>query len=242
VLNGVGFDIRPGEIVAIMGPNGSGKSTLMRALLGIVPLTRGTVEIHGTPLRDFRNWARIGYVPQRLGVGGGGPATVWETVATGRTPRRRRWPFLRAYDREAVARALSDVDLTHRAGDAVQELSGGQQQRVLIARALAGEPDTFVLDEPMAGVDAQNQQALARSLGALSRQGHTVVVVVHELGPLAPLIERSIVLTHGRIIHDGPPPRPVGEHALPGHDHVHPHADTEPTDLALPAPEGLRLD
>jgi energy-coupling factor transporter ATP-binding protein EcfA2 len=68
VLNGVGLEVHPGEIVAIMGANGSGKSTLMRALLGIVPLTNGTVEINGTPLRDFRDWARIGYVPQRLGV------------------------------------------------------------------------------------------------------------------------------------------------------------------------------
>ncbi|MGH3375626.1 MAG: ATP-binding cassette domain-containing protein, partial [Actinoallomurus sp.] len=114
-----------------------------------------------------------------------------------------------------------------RARDPVQELSGGQQQRVLIARALAGEPDAFVMDEPTAGVDSRSQATLAGTLRDLVAEGRTVVLVAHELGPLEPLITRSVVLDEGRIVHAGRPPTPQGECARPGHDHVHPHAPAE---------------
>src|SRR5690606_39901735 len=106
----------------------------------------------------FRHWWRIGYVPQRLTIGGGVPATVREVVASGRVARRRRLSRFRPEDREAVTRALAAVGLSDRAGDSAQALSGGQQQRVLIARALAGERDTDVRDEPTAGVAPETQR------------------------------------------------------------------------------------
>ncbi|MFB9836174.1 ATP-binding cassette domain-containing protein, partial [Actinoallomurus acaciae] len=127
-------------------------------------------------------------------------------------------------DRRAVDQALTAVGMAERARDPAQELSGGQQQRVLIARALAGEPDAFVMDEPTAGVDARSQETLAGTLRELVGQGRTVVLVAHELGPLEPLITRSVVLEAGLIVHEGMPPVPQGECARPGHDHVHPHA------------------
>ncbi|ASU84796.1 ABC transporter ATP-binding protein [Nocardiopsis gilva YIM 90087] len=221
VLRGVTFDVPAGQTLAILGPNGSGKSTLMRAMLGITPLVSGHVEVHGTRLNRFRDWARIGYVPQRLSAGGGVPATVREVVASGQVARRRRFRRATPDDHSAVANALASVGLADHANDSVHELSGGQQQRVLIARALAGRPDTFVLDEPMAGVDSGSQQALADTIRSLGERGTTVVLVLHELGPLEPLIQRSLVLSEGRIAHDG--------HASSqGHDHIHPHAGEAP--------------
>jgi zinc transport system ATP-binding protein len=205
VLRDVSFEIARGETVAVMGPNGSGKSTLVRALLGVVPLSGGQVWIGGTPLRRFRDWAQIGYVPQRLSVGGGVPATVREIVASGRINRRRRFRPLTAHDRDAVTEALTAVGLLDRADDSVYHLSGGQQQRVLIARALAGEPDIFVMDEPMAGVDAANQQALARTIESLAARGATILLVLHELGPLEPLIGRALTLENGTLVSDGAP-------------------------------------
>lgn len=223
VLRGVDVRIHPGEVVAVLGANGSGKSTLVRALLGLVPVSAGEVQVHGVSPGAYRDWWRIGYVPQRLSAGGGVPATVREVVSSGRIARGRRLRLRTAADRAAVDRALQTVGLTPYAGEATTTLSGGQQQRVLIARALAGEPDTFVMDEPTAGVDVTSQRALAATLRDLVESGHTVLLVAHELGPLEPLVTRAICLADGRVTHDGAPPRPEGEHALPGHEHVHPH-------------------
>ncbi|HZE34098.1 MAG TPA: metal ABC transporter ATP-binding protein [Actinoallomurus sp.] len=227
VLRGVDLAVRPGEVVAVMGANGSGKSTLVRALLGLVPLSAGRTELYGMPPSKFRDWKRIGYVPQRLSIGGGVPATVREIVASGRIARQSRLRPSSAADRLAVDHALRAVGMADRTRDPAQELSGGQQQRVLIARALAGEPDALVMDEPTAGVDSRSQETLAGTLRELVGQGRTVVLVAHELGPLEPLITRSVVLETGRIVHEGVPPAPQGECARPGHDHVHPHAPAE---------------
>jgi zinc transport system ATP-binding protein len=225
----VDLQVAAGELLAVLGANGSGKSTLVRCLLGLTPLTAGSLELFGVPLPGFRQWARIGYVPQRVGATSGVPATVGEVVASGRLARMRRFARRSAADRAAVADALATVNLADREGDNVASLSGGQQQRVLIARALAGEPELLVLDEPTAGVDADNQHALADALGVLVSRRVTVVLVAHELGPVAPLVERAVVLAHGRVLHDGPPPTDDHvhlhdpEHAHPAHAVVPPH-------------------
>ncbi|MGI8335337.1 metal ABC transporter ATP-binding protein [Actinomadura scrupuli] len=223
VLRGIDLRVGPGEVVALLGPNGSGKSTLVRALLGLVPLAAGRTEIYGAVPSRFRQWERVGYVPQRLTVGGGVPATVREVVSSGRIARQSRFRPFSAADRAAVQRALETVGMADRARDPAHQLSGGQQQRVLIARALAGEPDAFVMDEPTAGVDAASQQALAETLRELVGQGRTLVLVAHELGPMEPMITRAVVLDAGRIAHEGAPPAPEGECAAPGHEHLHPH-------------------
>ena len=228
VLHDVSVRVEPGEFVAVLGANGSGKTTLVRTLVGLVPLSRGALDVFGTPVGRFRDWPRLGYVPQRLSVGNGVPTTVREVVASGRVGRVRRLRPYGAADRAAVDHALGDVGLEDRAEDAVTTLSGGQQQRVLIARALAGEPEVLVLDEPTAGVDADSQDTLAGALGHLSQAGGSVVLVAHELGPLAELIGRAVVLSGGRVVSDGPPPEPEGHHAAPGHVHLHPHESPAP--------------
>ncbi|MQY32682.1 High-affinity zinc uptake system ATP-binding protein ZnuC [Streptomyces sp. RB17] len=223
VLRGIDLTVGRGEVVALLGANGSGKSTAIRTIIGQVPVSGGTVELFGTPRRAFRDWARVGYVPQRTTAAGGVPATVTEIVSSGRLSRTRFGVFRRA-DREAVHRALELVGMADRAKDSVNALSGGQHQRVLIARALVAEPELLIMDEPMAGVDLASQEVLAATLREQVAAGTTVLLVLHELGPLEPLIDRAVVLRDGCVLHDGPPPKALGQHALPGHDHVHPHA------------------
>ncbi|MFE0100098.1 metal ABC transporter ATP-binding protein [Streptomyces sp. NPDC059009] len=234
VLRGIDLTVHRGEVVALLGANGSGKSTAVRSVIGQVPVSGGEIEIFGTPRRRFRDWARVGYVPQRTTAAGGVPATVREVVSSGRLSRAR-FGVLRKADRDAVTRALELVGMADRAKDSVNALSGGQHQRVLIARALAAEPELLIMDEPMAGVDLASQEVLAATLREQVAAGATVLLVLHELGPLEPLIDRAVVLRDGCVLHDGPPPKAVGQHALPGHDHVHPHAaaDAEPIRTGL---------
>jgi zinc transport system ATP-binding protein len=164
VLRGIDLTVPSGQFLALMGANGSGKSTLVRALTGLQHLTVGHLELFGTPLGHFHNWQRIGFVPQRTGATSGVPASVWELVASGRLTHRRLLRPLSRADRAAITEAIRVVGLEEQARSGVAQLSGGQQQRALIARALAGDPDLFFLDEPTAGVDLPNQQALADAL------------------------------------------------------------------------------
>lgn len=221
ILRGVGLKVARGEVVALLGANGSGKSTLVRTLVGVIPPSAGTVRVLGHPLGSDVPWGDVGYVPQRVSAGATVPSTAAEVVASGLLHGRRlRLP--RGW-RARVRDALDLVGLADRADDATSRLSGGQQQRVLIARALVREPELLVLDEPVAGVDRPSQEAFAATMARLVDEGLTVLVVLHELGELAPLVTRCVVLRHGRVVHDGAPPRPHGGHDAVGHEHVHPH-------------------
>lgn len=197
VLDDVSLHVDPREFVALVGPNGSGKSTLLRIAVGLLHPQSGTVT-----LVDRR---RLGYVPQRPGLGAGIAATVEDIVAAGRLVRGGWVGRRRARDRDAIEQALVDVDLVDLRGERISELSGGQQQRAFIARALAGEPDLLVLDEPIAGVDAESQRSFRSTLLALVRErGGAVLLVSHELGAVADVLDRVIVLK-GSIRFDGPP-------------------------------------
>ena len=205
ILRDVDLRVEAGEVVALLGANGSGKSTLVKAAVGLLPFSAGQARLFGSPLADFTDWQRLGYVPQRSTITQGVPATVREVVSAGRLARRRPFQPARAADRSAVRDALAAVGLADRASHQVATLSGGQQQRVLMARTLAGEPELLVLDEPNAGVDLISQQAIADTIATRARAGATVVVVLHELGPFEPLIDRTVLLREGRITYDGPP-------------------------------------
>jgi zinc transport system ATP-binding protein len=224
VLRGVDLTVRLGEFVALMGANGSGKTTLVRALTGLLPVASGQLSLFGVPLAQYDEWSRIGFVPQRATASSGVPTSVWEVVASGRLTRRRLLRPLSRADRAAIDHALDVVGLTDRRHDGVTSLSGGQQQRVLIARALAGGPDLFVLDEPTAGVDLPGQEALAAAIGRLKADGATVVLVAHELGPMSPLVDRAVVMRDGRVGYDGPP---LADHEVHhpsyGEPHTHHH-------------------
>lgn len=238
VVHDVGLELRAGELLVVLGENGSGKSTLVKGILGLAPVTAGSVELFGAPASPATR-QRVGYVPQRTTVAGGIPTTVSEVVASGRVARRRWLSRLRDTDREAVRSALDAVRLGDRARDPLAELSGGQQRRALIARALAGEPDLLVMDEPTAGVDAVNVELLAETVAALKSKGTTVVVVAHGTGPLAPHVDRAVVLSSGRVSFSGPLPTMGSPADAPTDDHEH---GDEPTGEArrLAAPEEPR--
>ena len=206
VVDDVSFAVQPGEFVALVGPNAAGKSTLLRLLLGLLAPAAGQVRLFGRPPDRLEQRWRLGYVPQRLHVPSDLPATVEEVVAAGRLARTGWHRRMRAEDRSEVEHAMTSVSLLDLRRRPVRELSGGQQQRAFIAKALAGQPELLVLDEPVAGVDAEAQQRFRDSLTHLIDQHDAAVLLVsHELGAVADDLDRVIVLRGGRVFFDGPP-------------------------------------
>ncbi len=208
VLHDISAKITTGECVAITGNNGSGKSTLIKAIMGIEDFQRGSIDVlgyvrqAGRPPKGTPPWMEVGYVPQRLTAVGGVDSSVLEVVRSGLLGYRRLWPP-RDW-RQRVLAALDQVGLAHRQKEPFGILSGGQAQRALIARALVREPQLMILDEPLTGLDAHNRERLAGLLTELKVAGTTSMIVLHEMGELAPLITRELRLSAGHISHDGP--------------------------------------
>lgn len=208
VLHDISASIFANECVAVTGNNGSGKSTLIKSIVGIESFQRGSIEVLGfTRGADGKSsgkvpWGRVGYVPQRLGATGGVESSVLEVVRAGLLGPGVLFPP-RDW-RARVKDSLDQVGLWHRHREPFTILSGGQQQRVLIARALVRRPELLIMDEPLTGLDEHNRQRLARIIGALVGRGTTALVVLHELGELAPLITRELRIASGHLVHDGP--------------------------------------
>ena len=205
VLESVDLAVRAGEFAALVGPNGSGKSTLLRILLGLLRPTQGRGRLLGGDPRELTDRWRIGYVPQRASIAPDLPATVEELVLTGRLAKRGWWRRPSAQDRQAAAHFIEAVGLSAHAHRRVRELSGGQQQRALIARALVNDPVLLVLDEPIAGIDAEAQALFRDALRhAIDDHDAAVLLVSHELGAVADTLDRVVVLKR-RVVFDGTP-------------------------------------
>lgn len=184
VLEDVTFAIETGQCVGMIGPNGGGKTTLVRLALGLLKPNRGEIRVVGhTPHTGCR---RVGYVPQHVQYDRKFPVTALELVLMGRLDRLPWWGRYGVTDREAARRALDEVGLSDVAERPFADLSGGQRQRVLIARALVGEPEILLLDEPTANVDLTVEELFLRTLDAL-KQRLTILLVTHDLGLLEQL-------------------------------------------------------
>lgn len=194
ILKSVSFDIKKGDYVGLIGQNGSGKSTLLKLLLGLLQQTSGEIELFGEPIKKFKDWDKIGYVPQRSGIFDQSfPATVEEIVNMG---------LLKVKDdkENRIHRALEMVEMAHLKDKQLRELSGGQQQRVLIARALVNQPELIFLDEPVVGVDAQSQHNFYRILHRLNKDLNlTLLLVSHDLDVVAHEADYLVMMTEGEI-------------------------------------------
>jgi manganese/zinc/iron transport system ATP- binding protein len=201
VLWDIDLTVPEGRLVGIVGPNGAGKSTLIKAVLGLIPLASGKVEIYGKPYEEQRQL--VGYVPQRESVDWDFPVTVRDVVLMG-TYGRLGW-FRRpgAAEREIADRCLDQVGMLAYAKRQIRQLSGGQQQRVFLARALAEDAQIYFLDEPFAGVDASTESAIVELLQTLRSRGKTVFVVHHDLQTVAQYFDH-VILLNMRLVACGP--------------------------------------
>lgn len=186
VLKEINLQIQQGNYVGIVGPNGGGKSTLLKVMLGILKPQKGVVKLLGVEISQFKDWYKIGYVPQKNYVEVNFPATVREVVAMGRFGKLGLFHFPGKVDEEKVIQALRQVEMLEFQNRQLSDLSGGQQQRVFIARALVSEPEIIFLDEPTVGVDIKTQKQFYSLLRRLNRELRlTLVLVTHELDVVA---------------------------------------------------------
>nr|WP_284032432.1 metal ABC transporter ATP-binding protein [Halobaculum sp. DT31] len=212
VVEDVSLDIHDGEYVAVVGPNGSGKSTLMQIMLGLLRPDDGEARLFGEPAHSFDDGQRIGYVSQHASAAKEMPITVREVVRMGRFPHVG-FGRLGAEDDRIVDEALATVGMADFADRRITKLSGGQRQRAFIARALAGEADLLVLDEPTVGVDAESVEAFYDLLESLNDDGITVLLIEHDLGAVTDHAERVICLNR-EVYFDGPTAEFVDSDAL----------------------------
>lgn len=186
VIKDVSLEIHKGDYVGIVGPNGGGKSTLLKLMLGILNPSDGAIKLFGMDIQKFKDWPKIGYVPQKTYIEMSFPVTVEEVVAMGRYGKRGLFHFPTKEDKEKTLQALRNVNMLDYKDRQISNLSGGQKQRVFIARALASEPEIIFLDEPTVGVDVKTQKQFYSLLRKLNTElDLTLVLVTHELDVVA---------------------------------------------------------
>jgi ABC-type Mn2+/Zn2+ transport system ATPase subunit len=211
VLEGIGFDVAGGAFLGICGPNGAGKTTLLQAILGLVPLSAGHIDVLGRPAAERASSGNgIGYVPQRHAFPPDFPAHALDVVRLGRLHQREG----RARERHAAEEALARVGIAELAGRPVGRLSGGEQRRVTLAQALCASSKLLILDEPTVGLDLPAEQefyALVRRLQ--DELGLAVIAVSHDLVALAGEADHLVCINRRMHVH-GQPDDVIHSHAL----------------------------
>lgn len=205
-LNDVHARFEPGQVTAVLGPNGAGKSTLLACLAGLRRPNQGRVRLDQEDLADLpprRRARRLAFIPQTAEVAWAVEARV--LVGLGRTPFIGS-RGLSAADQQAVDAAMALAGVQDFAGRIVTTLSGGERARVLIARALAGEPEWLLADEPLTGLDPGHQLDAAALFRRLAHErGTGVIVTLHDLSLAARMADRVILMADGRLLAEGPP-------------------------------------
>ncbi|MBK6264206.1 metal ABC transporter ATP-binding protein [Marivirga sp. S37H4] len=201
VLWDVDLTLPAGKLIGIIGPNGAGKSTLLKAVMGLLPLSSGYINILDKPLKEVRD--KISYVPQRESVDWDFPTSVYDVVMMGRYGQLGLLKRPKKSDKEIVMDSLSKVGMEGFKDRQISQLSGGQQQRVFLARALAQQADIYFMDEPFAGVDAATEKAIVELLRQMSKEKKTVIVVHHDLQSVARYFD-WIILLNMRLVASGP--------------------------------------
>lgn len=186
VISNITFSVEKGIYLGIVGPNGSGKSTLIKCILGILQPEQGRVELFGKPLDRFRNWEKIGYLPQRLNaLNAHFPGTVEEIVQMG-LPKK---------DAVTLRRTLEMMAIGHLASRLIGELSYGEQQRAMLARALMRKPQLLIFDEPTTALDPETREIFYSLTKALNHEdGTTIILITHDIGIIGQYAQNLLYL------------------------------------------------
>ena len=189
VIKDISLEIHKGDYIGIVGPNGGGKTTLLKCILGLLKPKKGRIKLFNQELAAFKDWARIGYVPQKINFDPSFPSTARDVVAMGIYGKKGLFRPLKSEDWKNVDKALEQVSMQKFSNRHIGDLSGGQQQRVFIARSLASQPEVIFLDEPTVGVDVETRNKFFVLLQTLNKKlDLTLVLITHDM---------DIILHHG---------------------------------------------
>jgi len=202
-LQNVSLKIRSGQFMAIVGPNGGGKTTLLRTILGMVPAASGKILLRGEPL-SRSTLQRIGYVPQLETIDWNFPITVEEVITMGFFVTNRWFGGVGEKEKRKLDNIMERLNLSRLGQRHIRELSGGQQQAVFIGRALVGDPELILLDEPASGLDIRSRDDVIHFLHEINHQGVAIVLTAHDLNWVAAHLPWAVCLNH-RVIAEGRP-------------------------------------
>ncbi len=197
----INFSFEGGKLIGILGPNGAGKSTALKAIIGLIPRDKGTVQLSGQAVDEIRK--EIAYVPQRSNIDWDFPIEVKEAVLLGTFPRLGLFHRPGKKERELAKECLEKVGMSEFANHQIGELSGGQQQRVFMARALAQKAEYFFLDEPFVGIDVSSEEIIMDILKELRSEGKIVLIVHHDLSKVSSYFD-DVILLNKKMVASGP--------------------------------------
>ncbi|CAM3587112.1 metal ABC transporter ATP-binding protein [Marinicrinis lubricantis] len=182
VIRDLNLNVLQRDFVGLIGTNGAGKTTLLKMIVGLLRPKQGTIRLFGTPIKQFKDWERIGYVPQKNSFNPLFPATVKEVVMSGLYNRKKLFRPIHKKDQKKCMDAMKALGVEHLADHKIGQLSGGQQQRVFLARALINNPELLILDEPTVGIDSETQQSFFYMIQHMHQHHNiTFLMVSHDL-------------------------------------------------------------
>jgi len=205
VLKDITFEVHQGDYLGLVGPNGAGKTTLLRIILGLLIPQNGSIKLFGEDIKDFKNWEKISYVPQKVtNFDVNFPAKVEEIVQMGLYGKKGLLHGITTSDKKAVRVALERVGMWSFKDRLIGDLSGGEQQRVFIARALVSQPEVIFLDEPATGIDQKSEDDFYALLKQLNAEGLTLILISHDIERVVQNTMHIACINHTLVCHSSP--------------------------------------
>lgn len=200
-LKDISFAIEKGDFVGLAGPNGAGKTTLIKAILGLLPVSKGKIELFGKAKEKFNDWGKIGYLPQKKStINALFPATVDEVVMLGLLSQKKFPKRITTSDYKRVNEILQELGISDLKKRMLSELSGGQQQKALLARALVSNPKILIFDEPSTSLDPESRESFFQILQKLNKQNDiAVILITHDTGYIGQYANKLLYIDKGMI-------------------------------------------
>lgn len=192
----VSFSIESGDYIGLAGPNGAGKTTLVKALFGLMPISAGRISLFGREAGKFKDWQKIGYLPQKISnINPLFPANVFEVVISGLLSAKKYPKIISKKDKNKVEKILTELKINNLKNKLLSELSGGQQQRVFLARSLVSEPQLLIFDEPSTALDPESRESFFDLVERLNRErGIAVILITHDIGYIGRFANKLLYL------------------------------------------------